>query len=110
MLQVFHPILIVDEDFIQIRHHKRIVERPQYIVHHPHEICWGIHQTKGNDQPFKKTFFGLEGSFPYICSLYWDMMVAKIHINLNEVFFPLELVKEIIDLGNQVLVPNCAFI
>jgi hypothetical protein len=69
MLQVFLPILVVDEDVIQIHHHKRIDERPPYIIHHPHEICWGIHQTKGHDQPFKNTFYGIEGSFPYICLL-----------------------------------------
>jgi hypothetical protein len=88
MLQVFRPILVVDEDVIQIHHHKIIGERPQDIVHHPHESCWGIRQTKGHDQPFKKTFFGLEGSFPYICLLYWDLMVAKLQINLTEVFGP----------------------
>jgi hypothetical protein len=53
MLQVFHPTLYEDEDVIQIHHHKRIGEGPQYIVHHPHEICWGIRQAKGHDQPFK---------------------------------------------------------
>jgi hypothetical protein len=57
MLQVFHPSLVVDEDVIQIHHYKIIGERPQDIIHHPHEICWGIFQTKGHDQPFKKTFF-----------------------------------------------------
>jgi hypothetical protein len=37
-------------------------------------------------------------------------MVAKLQINLTEVFAPLELIKEIIDLGNWVLVPDCDFI
>jgi hypothetical protein len=66
MMQVFYSILVVYEDSIQIHHHKIIGERPQDIIHHPHEICLGIHQTKGHDQPLKKTLFGLEGSFPYI--------------------------------------------
>jgi hypothetical protein len=57
MLQVFHPSLVVDEDVIQIHHYKIIGERPQDIIHHPHESCWGIFQTKGHDQPFKNTFF-----------------------------------------------------
>jgi hypothetical protein len=55
MLQVFYRSLVVDEDFIQIHHHKIISERPQDILHHPNEICWGMCQTKGHDQPFKKT-------------------------------------------------------
>jgi hypothetical protein len=110
MLQVFRPILVVDEDVIQIHDQKIIGERPQDIVHHPHEICWGISQTKGHGKPFKNTFFGLEGSFPYICLLYWDLMVARLHINFTEVFFPFELVKEIVDSGNWVLVYDCDFI
>jgi hypothetical protein len=69
MLQVFHPTLVEYEDVIQIHHQKIIGERPQDIVHHPHESCWGIRQPKGRDQPFKKTFFGLEGSLPYISLL-----------------------------------------
>jgi hypothetical protein len=89
MLQVFHPILVEDEDVIQIHHHKIIGERPQDIIHHPHESCWGIFQAKGHDQPFKNTFFGLEGSLPYIGLLYWDLVVAGLQINLTEVFSPL---------------------
>jgi hypothetical protein len=56
MLQVFRLSIVVDEDVMQINHYKRIGERPQDIVHHPHEICWGFCQTKGHDQQFKKTF------------------------------------------------------
>jgi hypothetical protein len=110
MLQVFHPILFEYEDAIQIHHHKRIGERPQDIVHHPHEICWGICQAKGHDQPFKKTLFGLEGSLPYICIFYWDLVVARLQINITEVFIPLELVKDIINSRNFVPVPDCDFI
>jgi hypothetical protein len=46
MLQVFHPIVFVDEDVIYIHHHKIIGERIQDIIHHPHEICWGIRKTE----------------------------------------------------------------
>jgi hypothetical protein len=99
MLQVFFPILVEDEDVIQIHHHKRIGERPQYIIHHSHESCWGICQAKGHHQPFKNTIFGLEGSFPYISLFYWDLMVVGLQINLIEVFIPLELVKEIVNQG-----------
>jgi hypothetical protein len=88
----------------------KIGESLQDIVHHSHESCWGICETKGHNQPFKTTFFRLEGSFPYICLIYWDLMVAKLQINLTEVFIPLELVKEIIDSGNQVPIPDCDFI
>jgi hypothetical protein len=57
MLQAFCPSLVVDKDVMQIHHYKSIGERLEDIVHHPHEICWGIFQDKGHDQPFKNTFF-----------------------------------------------------
>jgi hypothetical protein len=99
MLQVFRPTLAEDEDVIQTHYQKIIGERPQDIVHHPHESCWEIHQAKGHDQPFKKAYFGLESSLPYIGLLYWDPVVAELHINVTEVFGQLELVKEIVNLG-----------
>jgi hypothetical protein len=77
MLQVFLPTLVEDEDVKQKHHHKIIGERPSYIFHHPHEICWAICQAKGHDQPFKKTFFGLEGDLPYIGLLYWELVVVR---------------------------------
>jgi hypothetical protein len=49
MIQVFHPSLFVDDDVIYIHHYKIIGERLQDIIHHPHEICWSIFQTKGHD-------------------------------------------------------------
>jgi hypothetical protein len=56
MLQVLCPSIIVNEDVIQIHHYKIIGEWSQDIIHHPHESGWIIFQTKGHDQPFKKTF------------------------------------------------------
>ena len=82
----------------------------QYIIHHPHESCWGIRQAKGHDQPFKKNFFVLEVNLPYIGLLYWDLVVAELRINLIEVFGLFEMVKEIVNSGNLVLIPDCDFI
>jgi hypothetical protein len=56
MLQVFGPIIAINENVIQIHHYKIIVEWSQDIVHHPHESGWIIFQTEGHDQPFKKAF------------------------------------------------------
>jgi hypothetical protein len=78
MLQLFLPILVENEDVIQIHRQKIIGEIPQDIFHHPHERCWGNFQAKGHDHPFKNTFFGLEGSSPYIGFLYWDLVVASL--------------------------------
>jgi hypothetical protein len=66
MLQVFCPTLVEDEYIIHIYPHKIIGEGSQDIIHQLHKIVWGIHQTKGHGQPFKKTLFGLESNLPYI--------------------------------------------
>jgi hypothetical protein len=42
--------------------------------------------------------------------LYQDLVVARLHINLTEVFGPRELIKEVIDLGNRVPVSDSDFI
>jgi hypothetical protein len=36
-------------------------------------------------------------------------VVARLQINITEVFFPLDLIKEIVDSGNWVPVSNCDF-
>jgi hypothetical protein len=41
---------------------------------------------------------------------YWDLVVAILQINLTELFFPSEMIKEVVDSGNRVLVPDCDFI
>lgn len=89
MLQVFCTILVEDEDIIQIYHHKINGERSKYIVNKYHEICWIICQTKWNDYLFENTFFGLENNLPYISLFYWDMVVARIWVNLTENLVPL---------------------
>jgi hypothetical protein len=48
MLQVVYPNPVEDEDVNQINLHKIIGEMAQYIIHHPNEICWEIHQVKGH--------------------------------------------------------------
>jgi hypothetical protein len=41
---------------------------------------------------------------------YQDLVVVKLQINLTEVFGPRELIKDIVDSGNQVPVSDCDFI
>jgi hypothetical protein len=39
-----------------------------------------------------------------------DLVVAKVQINLTKVFSPIEMIKEVVDYGNRVPVPDCDFI
>jgi hypothetical protein len=56
MMQLFFPSIVVNENVIQIHHYKRIGEWSRDIIHHPHESGWRLCQTRGHEQPFKKTF------------------------------------------------------
>jgi hypothetical protein len=104
---VFFPSLVVNEDVIQIQNYK---SNGEFYPDHPHESGWRIFQTKGHDQPFKKTFLLLEGGLPYICLFYRDLVVAKLQINITEVFGPHDFIKEVVDSGNWIPVSDCDFI
>jgi hypothetical protein len=41
---------------------------------------------------------------------YWDLVVARLHINITKVFGPRELIKEVVDLGNRLSVLDSDFI
>jgi hypothetical protein len=41
---------------------------------------------------------------------FWDLVVARLQINLTKVFVPCEMIKEVVDLGNRVSVTDCDFI
>jgi hypothetical protein len=45
-----------------------------------------------------------------ICMFYWDLVVARLQINLTAVFVPHGLIKEVVDSGNHVPVPHYNFI
>ena len=82
VFQVIFPNFVENENVIQIYDHKRIGERSQDIVHQSHESCWSISQAKIHDQPFEKTLFKLEGNLPNISLFNWDLVIARLQINL----------------------------
>ena len=110
VLQILNPILDEDEDIIQIYDHKRIDEGPQNVIHHPHESWWIISQSKRHDQPLKKTFLALKGSFLDISFLNWYLVVGQLQINLPKILAPLELVKKIINPWNWIPIPKYDFV
>jgi hypothetical protein len=63
VLQVFYPILVEDEDVIQIHHDKRIHERPQDIIHHPHEFVGAFVKPKGMTNHSKRPSLDLKEVF-----------------------------------------------
>jgi hypothetical protein len=41
--------------------------------------------------------------------LYWDLVVAKLQVNLAKKLGSLELVKKVVNSGNWILIPDCDF-
>jgi hypothetical protein len=67
-------------------------------------------KPKGMTNHSKRPSFDLKAGLPYICLFYRDLVVARLHINITEVFGPCELIKEVVDSGNWVPVSDCDFI
>ena len=109
MLQVIFTNLVEDEDAIQIYNHKRVGERPQDVIHHPHNNCKGIFQPERHEQPLKKAL-RFEGGFPYIYGFYWNLVIARLQIYLAEILGPLDLVKKAINTWDWIPILDIDFI
>jgi hypothetical protein len=46
-------------------------------------------KPKGMTNHSKRPSFDLKADLPYICLFYWDLVVARLQINLTEVFSPM---------------------
>lgn len=102
ILQVLFSSLVEDEDIIKIYNHQYVGERPQDVIHQPHESCGGIRQIERHDQPIEKTLHGLESGLPHIYGFYQNLVIIKLKIYIIEVFGPLEMVQKVINLWNWV--------
>jgi hypothetical protein len=65
----------------------------------------GHSSTERHDQPLEKALLGFEGSLPHIKGFYWNLVIPRLQIDLAEIFFPLELVKKVINLWDRVPIP-----
>jgi hypothetical protein len=73
------------------------------------KVAGEFFKPKGMTNHSNRPSFDLKVVFyTYVCSM--ELVVARLQINLTEVFVPLEMIKEFVDSGNQVLVPECDFI
>jgi hypothetical protein len=74
------------------------------------KVTGDFFKPKGMTNPSKRPSFDLKVVFhTFVCSIE-NLVVAKLQINLIEVFGPRELIKEVIDSENWVQVSNCDFI
>ena len=85
---MLNPILVEDEDVIQIYDHKIIDEWLYDVIHYPRENCWSISQTKSHENIIENIFSRLEGCILDIGFLNWDLVVYELHINIVEIHPP----------------------
>ena len=105
LLQMYYPCSFVDGDIINIYDQKIIGEWAKNIFHHPQEGFWRICQSERHDQQLKKAFLRFEGSLPDIGLLNWQLMIARLQVNLAEKLAPFELMEEVIDPRNGIPIP-----
>jgi hypothetical protein len=74
------------------------------------KVAGAFVKPKGMTNHSKRPSFDLKVVFHTSVLFYRDLVVARLQINLTEVFGPHELIKEVIDSGNRVPVSDCDFI
>lgn len=64
---------------------------------------------KGITAHSKRPSFDLKGGLPYICELYWNLVITRIHIDLAKILGPLELVQQVINPWDWIPVSDSDF-
>ena len=88
MVEVLFPSLVEDQNVIQVHNYKRVGEWSQDVIHQPHGGCGSIHQLERHDQPLEKALLGFEGSLPHIGGFNWYLVIPRLQVDLDEIFFP----------------------
>jgi hypothetical protein len=73
------------------------------------KVAWEFVKPKGTTIHSKIPSLYLKVFFHTSFFFYWDLVVARLQVNLTEVLGSLELVKKVINFGNWVLIPDCDF-
>ena len=110
MLLMFFFTPGVYEYIINEYHHKFVQEVHEDLVHHSHEVSWGIRQTKRHDREFIQAISGGECRLGDIFLPDLQLIIAGTKIYLGEYLGSLQLIKQIINAGQRVLVLNGDFI
>src|ERR1041385_6212906 len=97
-------ILGVDQDIIYEYHNKLVQKLHEYLVHHTHEVCRGIGQTKRHDCILIKSISGGVSGLGYILFSNLQLVVPRSKIALGENTSSFQLIKQIIDHWSWILV------
>ena len=59
-----------------------------------------------HDQPLEKALLGFEGNIPHIRGFDMHLVITKLQVNLANIFGPLKLVQNLINLRDWVPIPD----
>jgi hypothetical protein len=97
MFGMFFLVFGIDEDIIDKEHYEFVELRHKHGVHEVHEVCWGIHETKGHYQEIVKTVTSGESGFRNVTRPNFDLMITRTKVDLGENFGSRQLIKKNID-------------
>jgi hypothetical protein len=97
-------ILGVDQDVINEDHYKLVQLRHEYRVHHVHEMCKSIDESKRHNQILMQPIPGGESSHTDVFRMDLDLMVTQMKIDLRKDLHIGKLIKKDVDAGQRVLV------
>ena len=55
-------------------------------------------------------FIGFEGGIQYIYGLYWNLVIARLQIDLAKILGPLELIQKVTNLWDWIPIPDNDFV
>src|SRR3954463_10996776 len=105
--------------FLHLREDKNVINEDndklvqifhEDLIHEIHEVSWGIGQSKGHDCALIQTISGYKCRLRNILGSDLQLVVPRSEVNLGEHLGPIELIKQIFNLGKWILVLDCNFI
>src|ERR1044071_5035492 len=97
MCRMLLLILGIHQYIINEHHNEFIQELHKHLVHHIHEVCMSISQSKGHNGILKQPIPCSKSSLRNILLPNLHLMITRTKINLREYTSSLQLVKKIIN-------------
>ena len=110
MFGVLFWCLGVYQNVINEYHNKLVQIFHEDLIHEIHEVSWGIGQPKGHDRAFIQAISGYKCRLWNILGSDFQLVVPRSEVDLGEHLGPIELIKQIFNLGKWILVLDCNFI
>src|ERR1041385_7698828 len=110
MLDMLFFGLRIYQDIVNEHHHKLVEVLHEYLIYEVHEISWGIGKSEGHHSVLEQTIACREGCLGDVRLTDLQLVVSGPQINLGEDSGSVQLVEQILDLGERILVLDGYFV